>query len=333
MVFARVLTEYCASRSLAVQPLLQECRIDPALLQHNDGRIECRRFVRLCSLAAAQLHEPALGLHLGNAMRTAHLGPYGVALNNCETARATLHYMARYSRLMIDAGSSVLTESAGACTRYWYRNGSAEDPENRFLAELVFAVFVTMSRWVGDDPQLAPRWVAFRHGAPADVAPYQAVFGCPVHFGAAENAVCFDGDALNLAIPYAHPQVRTAMDALCERMLHDLARSAEPRWLANCRAAILHAMESGQPDIAQVAGYMRLSPTTLRRQLKRHDLGFRQLVDDLRREMALEQLRNPSMSLVDVAFLLGFSEQSAFQRAFKRWTGLTPGDWRRMHSG
>ena len=97
------------------------------------------------------------------------------------------------------------------------------------------------------------------------------------------------------------------------------------------RSAVLESFKLGMPELVHVASAANMSEEELKKQLAKRGLSFRSFVDDLRHGLAMGYVRDPTLSLVDIAFLLGFSEQSAFQRAFKRWTGKPPGDYRKVH--
>jgi AraC-like DNA-binding protein len=99
--------------------------------------------------------------------------------------------------------------------------------------------------------------------------------------------------------------------------------------LTSVRRAIAESMRHGDPSLAQVARRVALGPRTVQRHLEQHGTTFKRLVDDTRREFGLRYLRDPKHTLTDIAYLLGYSEVSAFNRAFRRWTGSTPTDYRR----
>lgn len=295
-------------------------------------RVSLARFLRLAQYVAHALQQPHLGLLLGQSVLPGTLGPYGYAVLSCNTARQSLERVQRYARLIVDVGETQLEHHADECMRTWRLGASAgralAEQDARLLAELVMAAFVTLAHRVCHEPHLPLRWVSFRHAAPGDVQPYAEVFGCELRFGASAHAVAFDSAYLDQPLPEGHPQVRAAMDALCERLLRELNQPGEPPWLAPCRSAIVQALEYGVPDLPHVAQQLGLPAATLRSRLAEQGLSFRVLVDGLRHELAYSYLRDQTLGLAEVAYLLGFSEQSAFQRAFKRWSGLTPGQWR-----
>ena len=175
-------------------------------------------------------------------------------------------------------------------------------------------------------------WVSFRHARPLDVRAYEDVFRCPLRFDAPETALGIDARYLDVRLPHANAQLRRIMDDLCAQLLKQLGDTVEPAWLAIARRTVLESFKDGVPEVNAVAKATGFTEAQLKGQLSQRGLSFRGFIDELRRSLALGYTRDPSLGLVDIAFLLGFSEQSAFQRAFKRWTGMTPGDYRRTSS-
>lgn len=144
--------------------------------------------------------------------------------------------------------------------------------------------WITLARWLIGRPDIRPAWVAFRHAQPDDIREYQALFQCPLHFGAADTALAFDERYLDLSLPQANSQVRGMMDALCERLLQQLGSLVEPDWLLACRRAILKSFEAGVPELPQIAAALQMTPRLLRQRLSGSGINFRRLVDALRRE-------------------------------------------------
>jgi len=128
-------------------------------------------------------------------------------------------------------------------------------------------------------------------------------------------------------VPAADPRLYRILRRYVERALQEMPEGDE--LVATLRAVIAESVRDGVPKLARVAKKMALSPRTLQRQLMEHAMNFKSLVDDTRRRLALSYLRDRKNCLTEVAFLLGYSELSAFNRAFKRWTGSTPLAYRR----
>lgn len=326
--FVRILADYCAAQGLSAEQLFTDCEIDRAVLDDPEQRVDYTDFLLLCQAAANALDEPALGLHLGQQMKPEYLGPYGFALMSSDTPREMMAKATRYSVLAIDAGFNEFVELGDECIRYWRHAFSESVSGSHFLDELVTASWLVMAREIGGQQDFKPNWVSFCSAKPADPTPYDNLFGCPVTFEAAEYAVAFDKEVLDIPIRHGHPELRAQLDALCEQLLTQLLNEQDPEWLRECRRLIIESLEVEPPELGGIAKNLGIASGTLRLRLAKCGRTFRGLVDEIRQEMALSYLQNPDLGLVDIAYLLGFSEQSAFQRAFKRWTGHSPGEYR-----
>ncbi len=326
--FVTILTDHCAGMGLPEEQLFQICGLDPVTLKDPEQRFPLASFLRLCEVAAEALDDPGLGLSIGALMTADHLGPYGFALMSSDTAREMMAKAERYSVLAIGGGKNVFDIHEDVCIRYWRH----EDAENtagwRIMDELVMASAVTMTRTLLGDNGWSPEWVSFTTPAPEDMAPYEKIFQCPLRFDSDAYAIAFDPNLLDVELRRVHPQVKLQLDKLCEDLLASLASAEDPAWLTRCRTLVVAALESPPPELSAIASELNMSPSTLRKRLAERSTNFRHLVDEIRSELASAYLRQQGLSLVDIAYLLGFSEQSAFQRAFKRWTGKTPGEYR-----
>lgn len=331
--FFRLLTDHITRQGLALQALLEQAALPCSVVQGDEhGRVPYEVFIRLCEVAAQALQDPCLGLRLGQSIRPGHLGSHGYALMNCANALELARQSSRYSALTIDACHNTIELRDSAFVRVLHSNL----PDGRLDAlceDLQHSVMVTFGRWITGRDDIDPLWVSFRHPPPADTGPYQTLFRCPVHFDAGESAIGVDMRLASVPLPQADSRIRRIMEDLCTQLLQQLGPALEPGWLSSARRAVLESLHHGVPEAPAVAESIGLAPDRLRALLAERGLSFRALVDQLRHSLALGYMADPELSLVDIAFVLGFSEQSAFQRAFKRWTGMTPGEHRRQRGG
>jgi AraC-like DNA-binding protein len=172
----------------------------------------------------------------------------------------------------------------------------------------------------------AVRTVHLRREAPPDPAEYLRVFGAPVVFGAACDAIQLAGDFLAAALPPGHPYVSQLIEDRAEALLGDLEASRSVRGRVEGRLA--ERLPRGRADMALIAQDLGMSLQTLRRRLAAEGCGFEQVLDELRRRRALDLLAQ-AVAVKEVSARLGFSEPAAFSRAFKRWTGVSPSAARR----
>lgn len=330
--FLRILTDHCQLHGLPPHELLRTRGYSPLELDDPDRRFPYLDFLDLCDLVAQKLDDPLLGLHLGLQMKPKYLGPYGFALMSCGNVRELLFQASRYSALAIDCGMNVFEERGDECIRYWRHTFSTDVFQARYVDELAMSSWMAMIDLIAGRNDIVPRWVSFPYGSPPQAGSYEAIFRCPVRFDTDEFAICFDRRFLDLSLDQGHPDVRASLNALCEQALARLEAAREPEWIRACRQAIVSMLPAEIPTLGPIASNLGLSPATLRSRLSRRQTSFRQLLEQVRHELALQYLADSSLNLIDIVYLLGYSEQSAFQRAFKRRQGVTPGDYRRTIS-
>lgn len=326
----RLITEYATQRGADLVPLLAEVGWSPATLADGESRLRFRDFAVLCERIAQVLDDPLLGLHAGAQVKAGHLGSLGFVLISCASVGEALDRSRRYSGMVMNACSNDLELHDDVCVRYWRSRLPGHEPLGRLQDELNMAAWVTLGRWMTGHADLQATWVAFRHPPPPaeQRAAYQNLFGGPVQFSAPETAIAIPAAVLDWPLPQGNPAVRRMLDALCERTLLRHADHNDPVWLVSVHKAIVQAFEHGGPELGAVAAAAGLSGEELAALLARRGTSFRSLVDTLRQQLAVSYLADPSLGLAEIAYLLGFSEQSAFQRAFKRWTGKAPGAYR-----
>lgn len=172
----------------------------------------------------------------------------------------------------------------------------------------------------------APVEVRFNHPPPPDTRLHEKIFGCPLRYGAAENAVVFRRASLERPLPAADEGLRGVLEAHVHRLLAELPEVET--FPQRVRELIAGQLQGGTPSVEHTAAQLHVSPRTLRRRLQDEGTTYQQLLDELRHHMALRYLAQPEILTTEVSFLLGFSEPKAFQRAFKRWTGTTPSGYR-----
>jgi AraC-like DNA-binding protein len=198
----------------------------------------------------------------------------------------------------------------------------------RFPIELMLGVGFRLMSLASGNPAPASE-VTFAHAAGYPIAAYEELFGAPVRFEQAQSALWFPKSALTTPFPSRDPVARYYLEAQATQLLAAIpAPVAVPQVVVDVRAAILDELASSGAELARVAKRLALSTRTLQRRLEEVNTSYQDLVDDVRSAAARTLLREHSRSIVDVAFELGYADLKGFYRAFKRWTGQTPAEWR-----
>lgn len=308
--------------------ILRTAGLDREDLSRPDGFMSCADFARILEEAARVTGDECFGLHFGEHYQPKNIGPFVYVVLNSPTIAAAFANTIRYMKVHNAAAEvSVTTEGP----RTYLRQSLVGLPVERARqqSEYGFAVALNTirmmvgSRWV-------PMEVQFAHEAPRQTSEHLRVFGAPVSFAAPTNAMVFDREFVERQVPSADERLYPIMRRYLEQVLQEMPR--EDGELASVRRAVGEVMREGDPKLGDVARRIALSPRTLQRRLKDQGLDFKKLVDDTRHRFSLNYLKDPQHTLTEIAYLLGYSEVSAFNRAFKRWTGSTPLSYRRSGS-
>lgn len=308
-----LLLDYLDSRGLAAVPCRQRLTAWPA-----DSRMPLSEWIALLDMIAAADPRPALGLAIGQCIQPRHAGVMGYLGLSCDTVGEALLRFERYHRLVYDGNPIQLDLSPEQVRISW---GIVHGRPGQLADETAIAAFATLTRMLVDTPVYARR-VEFVNAAPGSIAPYEDFFQCPVSFGHTRTTVVFSADYLALPIRHRDPGLRTLLEQQADALLRTLPDSDE--FEHALRQALVRALHRGEPTLENVAASLHLSPRTLQRRLADRDLHFHDLLEATRLALARDYLGNPNLSLTEIALLLGYSEQSAFTRAFRRWTGQTP---------
>lgn len=297
----------------------------PVVLAPTD-RISLDKADALVELAIPLISDPAFGLQVARCWHPANLGVLGYAWLSSSTLRTGLRRMERYHRLVGDRGATETEEvRQGIKVRFWANRGDpAHVPVAAVAVDMAIALLFDMCR-MNAGAALRPLAVSLRRKTPESTAPYERFFGCPVRFGAKENFFLLAREDADALLPSSNKQLATVFDTMLGAELALLDKSDV---IARCRAAVLEHLTSGEVSEEETAKLLHMSPRTLQRKLAEASLTYLQLVDATRRDLALRYIDDSARSLSDITFSLGFSQPSAFTRAFKRWTGSSPTDYR-----
>ncbi len=305
--------------------ILTTLGLDRAVFSRAEGSIACSVFARVLEEAARATADPCFGLHFGERFNPKNNGPLVYVVLNSPTIAVGFETAARYLHVQNEAAKmSFNTEGERAYVQYLLADPEIETPRqhNEYSMAVVLNTLRMMvgSHWV-------PQEVHFAHEAAGQASEHVRVFGAPVLFGCSANALVIEREFFERQVPAADQRLYRILKRYLERVLSEMPR--ESNFVVSVRKTIGESMRDGDPKLTRVAKKIAMSPRTLQRQLKEHGVDFKQLMDDTRRRFALNYLRDRRNTLTEIAFLLGYSELSAFNRAFRRWTGSTPLDYRR----
>jgi AraC-like DNA-binding protein len=321
--FVRLLTLALEARGVDVAAFLATLRVDRATLDDPDARLSMRVDDALWAEAPRLTGDDAIGLHLGEHLPPSAFDIISYTMRSSPTLGGAFERLARYIRLLHDVAELGLHVDRPSA-RLTFRLAPEGTPRQQ--AEFTLAVFVQFCRQA-TKTDLVPQAVEFSHPAPADVSEHERIFRAPLSFGRPTSALLLPPEALDLPLA----QADAALLSLLERQIQErVARLPQGESVVDrARRLLAGELSGGLPNVETVARQMRMSPRTLHRRLREGGTSFRALLDGLRHDLAARYLAEEQMPIAEAAFLLGFSEASAFHRSFKRWTGQTPAEYRR----
>jgi AraC-like DNA-binding protein len=286
----------------------------------GDLRVPYRRVAALWEALPAAHGDDAFGLRFAQRVEVGALGVLGYFARCAATLGAAFERVARYHRLLKDPSELSISVSALE-VRVVEMPPPGEGPYPRHLAEAILAAYVVLARqWTG--APIAARAATFQHARPGGGRAHREVLGCEPIFGAAENALVLAGSVARLPLVTADAALGGYLEAAVSSAL--AALPAGDALLADVSRAIVAELPDGYPAIDRVARRLAVSSRSLQRRLKERSTRYQDVVDQVRHEAAVRLLGDASLSVEEVAFLLGFSDASGFHRAFRRWTGRAP---------
>ncbi len=305
--------------------LLRAVGIDPTAERDPSLTLDDQAYYAFFAEAARRDAEGAmLPLRTGASMRLNEYGAWGLAWKSALNLRGSMQRAERYARMLTSVTTYELVDVAEGALFKLHREGE-RILGLRLSNEASIASAYALCLEVATAP-FSPLAVYFKHDGPPSRAGHEAHFGCPVHFGADLDALLLPTEVLARPNQLGDAGMTQFFDRFLEE---ELARMSEPEALdKQVRAEISQALSGGVPLVSDIAQRLGLSARTLQRRLGENGHSFQELVDESRRRLAERLLRETRYSLLDVAFMTGFSEQSAFTRAFKRWAGQTPRSYR-----
>ena len=300
--------------------ILRAVGLDRSVLGNPEGFVASSIFTQLLEEASRQTGDDCFGLHFGERFNPKNIGPLAYIVINSPTILAGIENGARYLKVHNQsAATSLDIEGQWAYIRHRVTE-SGVDSARQHNEYGMAVVLNTVRLMVGSEWR--PQEVQFAHQTPAQTTEHNRIFGVPVLFGRATNALVVEREFIERQVPAADPRLCQILQRYLERVLADMPR--EDELVASVRKAIAETMREGDPTIARLAKKLALSPRTLERRIKERGTRFKKLMDDTRRRFAINYLKDEDHTLTQIAFLLGYSEASSFNHAFKRWIGSTP---------
>nr|MDQ3819643.1 AraC family transcriptional regulator [Acidobacteriota bacterium] len=301
-------------------------------LKEQDGRVPLANYLELMKAGIELTGEPALALLFGEAVRMQEITIVGLIGEAAETTEEARQQINRYARLMLDEGDDRISEHLELVREHghvWLKATSPLYVQNSFLIESAFARCICGGReGFGATHDFSkwpyPKAIHFTHREPSYRAEYDRIFRVPLFFSSQMNALLMDEAFLSLRLPQSRMNryVFGVLSEHADALLKSLEGSKTTR--GRVESLLMPILHTGEASMEAIARELGVSRPTLFRRLKAEGVTFEQVLDELRRKLALDYLSGKKVSVNETAYLVGFSDPASFSRAFKRWTGHSP---------
>ncbi len=323
---ASIIYRLALQHDLDPAQLFEKAGLNISLIKDPNSRIDSAAIDRAWKRLGDAIDSPCFGLEAAEHWHPSDLQALGYAWLSSHSLRSALERLCRYARVVTEVDEFTLKESNGTVSIILSSSGlSAND---NWVADSILAVLVSMCRAnAGED--FTPESIEFVHPEPTCVAEFFKFFRCPVQFDAESNRIIFSAQSLDNPLTSANPYLAQIHDQI---MIEYLAHLDKNDVIQLVRSAIVEQLPSGDVTDARIAAALNRTERTLQRQLRNKGTTFKTLLNEIRIDLARKYIHNSRLSLTEISFLLGFSEISAFSRAFRRWTGKSPSQYRQSLS-
>jgi AraC-like DNA-binding protein len=328
MAYAQTAVATAQAQGIAAEAIAAELGWPADALAPTRDSLSVADYIALLASADRLAGNPVFGLHAGLHARLSTYPFYGLVVCACTTLREAFVQTRRYEGLAHDLGRSRLHEHDGVATYYWDSPWLAgcTPTEARHLCDSVLAGILTFVSWLAHE-RLPVLEIGLPYAAPdaAVRAAHEQVFGPCVVYGVPAAYGRFRADLLDRSVPNADGSMLKVLQRHADELLAArLRETAEPRIVTDVRREVAAQLASDRARLDDVAAALALSPRTLQRKLSEAGTNFQAVHDAARQALAEALLRDTQLNLTDVAYMLGYREQSSFNRACREWFGNTP---------
>ena len=315
-----------AREGVPTEDALRRLGLSKASISSPNTRVSLEQVIDCYRYAAERSCNPHFAYHTGLRVHVSAYGMYGFAILSSVNYRETMRFAARYHQLATPMTTLEFTEEGGC--GIWLLNplshAHIDASLYKFIVEMQFGIVLALHRDIMGS-SFSAREFHVTYSPTRDAAEYTTLFGAPVLFGQSTNRLLFDSRWLDGTPSLGNEITYSTVVSLCDAQIEEF--QLRRGLLGEVRRLLMKSLMR-PTRFEDVAQNLNMSARTLRRKLRGENSSFRQLVDELRRDMAIRYFRDTDLTVEDVAEALGFSDAANFRKAFRRWTKATPHEFK-----
>lgn len=316
--------EYLDDRKVSLGPIWKQ--FGTSLEQLQDQQFVPFEVLSACfEYGAEKAEDPSIGLHVGANVSTRHWGQLGYLMLAGEDGFESINYIQRFARLITNAMDSRFEMQSDQLLCYF---NMGPEVYNRHTCEFFISAIHSLGKFMSEG-RFAFKRIEFVYDLDTKPEDYEKVLGCQCLFNQDENRIIVETAVLSFTSSFRDPRLKKVLEQHAVSVLQHLG--SDDDLVRDLKSYVVDALPNGSPSLKAVCEHFQMSERSLQRMLAKHSLSYQELVDQLRSNLAKTYIEN-DYSFLDIALLLGYSEQSAFHRAFKRWTGLPPAKYKKQQS-
>ena len=323
IVHVRTSIAYMVQEGLPEQALFNLLGLDREQLNQVARMVTVEDYEKLFNYGAEKLGYDDIGFRIGKWRDSGSWSLVGHISNCCENVAQLLQVLKRYETLEGNISTSLLTKDGADISTQWIAHYKC----SHHISEEAVSRWVAFTR-KSVTVKTPPKSVHFSHPCNGDIKNYQDFFQCPVYFNSDYTGINFDSSLLQQPLVGFNPELLKLLMGYADMIVDKKQKGADNDLITRF---ILKRLPEKVPSIIEAAEHLGISQRTLQRKIKERGTSFKYMVEDVRKEYAFSYLLNTNYKMSYIAQILGYAEQSVFHRAFKRWTGITPGEYRLQH--
>lgn len=312
------LLDHCGLDKIAIA---KQAGIDMAIAYRPNDRVSTSMLQKVWKISLQQTQDECLGLTYATFIQPASLGGLGLSWITSDTLKDSINRLVRFQNSISTATDISLNELDD-----YYQIVVRSKIKHHVTVSMDAAVatLFQMCR-ITFGPELKVERVVIAHDQPENTEKFNEFFGVKVEFGGSETQLIFAKSTFEQQLVSANPDLARMSD---KTVIEYLKKFDKSNLSLQVRARIIEELNNGVPNQGKIAGSLNMSLRNLQRKLKGEKTNFKTILDETRSELSKQYLRGSDRSIIEVGFLLGFSEPSNFARAFRRWTGVSPHEYR-----